>query len=115
MMAHTPGPWQAKDDDEVWAGEVHIADCMLYAYDDYFLIHDGMPGTNEDNATAIAALPDLLAACEGLMEWLADSWQFDECDCDVTGSPCMYCRVMETIEQGRAAIAKAEPKEIPDA
>jgi len=59
-MTHTPGPWMAKDDDEVWAGEVHIADCMLYAYDDYFLTHYDMPGTNEDNATILAAAPELL-------------------------------------------------------
>ena len=64
-MTHTPGPWEAKDD-EVWAGEVHIADCMLYAYDDYFLTHDGTPGTDEDNATVLAAAPDMLALCRDL-------------------------------------------------
>ncbi|HUW11165.1 MAG TPA: hypothetical protein VM537_15655 [Anaerolineae bacterium] len=117
-MAYTPGEWQAKDD-EVWAGEVHIADCMLYAYDDYFLTHDDMPGTNKDNAMALAALPDLLGACElaanrpsevqammrregFVIDDLEDRWQ--------KLAFTLYTYLAENATQAQAAIDKAEGK-----
>jgi len=108
-MMHTPGPWQAKDDDEVWAGEVHIADCMLYAYDDYFLTHYDMPGTNEDNATLLAAAPNLLAACKEASYYFHCMTKAErELVEDMMGDP-------PPVDVLDAAIAKAEPKESPDA
>lgn len=82
-MAHTPGPWISKGD-EVWAGNVHIADCLRYAAnDDYYETHDTTPGNDEDNATLAAAAPEMLAALESC-EWIGGTGS--------AGQFCPFCR-----------------------
>lgn len=95
-MAHTPGPYQQKED-EVWAGDVHLADCDLYAYDDdYYDDHESLPGDAKDNARLFATVLDLLTACELALNYL-EHQQFEGWD------DTWYK------EQLRDAIAKAKP------
>jgi hypothetical protein len=67
MSAHTPGPWEAVDDEIVALNsDINIADVRLY---------DGInPNEWQANMRLIAAAPDLLAAAK-LIASFAVSWQ----------------------------------------
>jgi hypothetical protein len=86
-MPHSPGPWTT---DEVWVREVAtdnmVADCMGDDSID--------AATARANARLVAAAPDLLEACRGMV-WLYDEGWNER-------------RLKEYIAVCRAAVAKME-------
>lgn len=66
MSKHTPGPWEARKDDEgVW-GVVHDGAFLTTAFPpDLGMV----PGTEEANARLIAAAPELLNELVLILEW----------------------------------------------
>lgn len=94
MNNHTPGPWkiahERSDDEEVspW-GCVEVADKR-------WITIEGRSGDEAlANAQLISAAPELLAACEEVLEQCSHDFHFNE----------LY-------EQAQAAIAKAEGGEM---
>ena len=85
---HTPGSWERSHQSrEIFGGSRHIAS-----------VHTafGVWEANEANANLIAASPDLLAACEGLVDWVDPNEAMDG--------------LHRQIDDARAAIAKAKGK-----
>ena len=114
MSQHTPGPWRYDADDLFTAEHEAIVRESVPDYQAPFpvvLVRSNGPGParwfiadcgchefSEGNARLIAATPDLLAACEALVEAYAFAIEPFE---------------SEAIAQGRAAIAKARGVEVP--
>ena len=73
-MSHTPGPWVVEDSRKLKRKSLRSEMLMVVA------VGGGMPGlivnsgkvtpTDEANARLIAAAPDLLAALEGVMDYV---------------------------------------------
>jgi len=71
MANPTPGPW-AYDKCEIDGRySIYHMGPIAYCGDTTF-----EPGDGEANARLIAAAPDLLAACEAAMAWIADPASF---------------------------------------
>lgn len=87
-MAHTPGPWVYLQDDPFW-GEIRSAET--------FDLIAQQPEADDREADFIlmAAAPDLLAACETLLEEV------------VTEDNARRAPSWQVIEQARAAVARA--------
>jgi hypothetical protein len=96
-MAHTPGPWTLGNNEGFWA-----ADCCVMAIDPVLeapvvvaeVVHT-TAAEETDNLRLICAAPDLLAACEELVNHTLE----------------MYASGGESVEaiiKARAAIAKAK-------
>jgi hypothetical protein len=89
MTQHTPGPWFVTPDDFA----VYEKDEYGYRGDTICTVPAGDPAIRAANARAIAALPDLLEACQTLATLLdTDDW---------------FATGRLAVEQARAAIAKA--------
>lgn len=93
-QSHTPGPWDIHGDPHSATYYVHGANrvCDLVKPQGF----SRTPRETEANARLIAAAPDLLAACQQAMEWLALSDPEQE-----------HPGVVKAIKSCRHAIAKA--------
>ncbi|MBY0513161.1 MAG: hypothetical protein K2P78_04525 [Gemmataceae bacterium] len=93
MTKHTPGPWDVNDDLDIYSSHPDmdeiVASCVGHKID--AALFSDIPGRAEANARLIAAAPDLLDSLEQMVA---------ESDCGRV--PCM-----RTIDDARAAIAKA--------
>ena len=67
MTKHTPGPWEIKANDKLYTGGAYEIEEPFRHIPDNELDNDVYWEVILDNASLIAAAPDLLAACE---EWL---------------------------------------------
>ena len=103
MSAHTPGPWKwtAARERGCWISGVLRG--RLFTTDHVYPIInspgviDGLPvEVDKADADLIAAAPDLLAALKALLAWSTSEYQSNK----------------RIDDQARAAIAKAEGKEI---
>ena len=92
-MAHTPGPWMAQGS-EIWTEDKAVFLGEFYA----FHIHNPMQGEDDEaNAVLVAAVTDLLAACENLLSAIEDLIGDDEFD-----------YLGECMRDARAAIARGK-------
>ena len=109
-MNHTPGPWTVC---RKWSNGCETCPEIFsegIAGRSWVATVTGAPhlGFEETlhNADLIAAAPDLLAACKALHSQLRDAW---ENIVNIAGHDSEESKAMEpAIEQGNAAIAKAE-------
>lgn len=99
MTQHTPGPWFAEFNGtywEVWSngdfGRIGDACASSASRPEHGSLELG-----EANARLMAAAPDLLAACKGLLDAIHDSM-----------THAAQAAHAEQIDAARAAIAKAE-------
>ena len=98
--SHTPGPWRVSEDLGTCDG------IEIYAGINEYLISNVNPNRPqfEANARLIAAAPELLAACEGVLGVLNHGTPTKE-----DGTPNTHWKHIDII---RAAIAKATGEEI---
>jgi len=96
MGEHTPGPWWP----DYRTASIGCEAGWIVGTEWHDQKSDEEFGDIEDDMRLVAAAPDLLAACEGL---LAAWWKSWDCSRD-PGHQEMY----EPIKQLRAAIAKAQ-------
>lgn len=75
-MTHTKGPWglNPRAKTNVVAGDRPIASCSGYTSN---TDRDSVEDENEDNARLIAAAPELLEACQRLVNHWESSEEFD--------------------------------------
>jgi hypothetical protein len=99
-MAHTPGPWYAEGSDIGSAENVTVGVAIAGRTDDAYISHAEV----QANAHLMAAAPDLLAA---LLSFIA---LHEDGSLHIDGSPAIED---PAITAARAAIAKAEGKELP--
>ncbi len=92
MSKHTPGPWKATVGKGMCATVITCEQGLICEL--------GGGDCVEPNARLIAAAPDLLEACEGLLEVKMDCSTFHQIGCKT----CSYCLAHE---KAKAAIAKA--------
>jgi hypothetical protein len=92
---HTPGPWEIGDHMQIWSD--HCDGPLAET------IPNAKPGVNESNARLIAAAPELLAACEGVLGVLNHGTPTKE-----DGTPNTHWKHIDII---RAVIAKATGEE----
>lgn len=96
---HTPGPWDVEIDERIdERGLYYVAGYNIHSREDGAVV--GIEGIccgprDEANARLIAAAPELLAACAGLLDALRTS--------GVSNGAIRFAE-----DQARAAIAKAE-------
>lgn len=93
---HMSGPWVASDYSSVVGSLISKGNHHIAA-----VLPQSVPEEAIVNARMIAAAPDLLKACQGLLGWYEDTHGLDFCECD--NSADYTCRAC----QARAAIAKA--------
>jgi hypothetical protein len=67
MGEHTQRPWRAEKNPT--ARVVCIVPHEEYREDDWYVTTENLRENCENDAIAIAAMPDLLAACEAVLEW----------------------------------------------
>ena len=106
-MSHTPGPWRKlnapeSSNDAYWIepddrGTI-VASIQLNSERGY--------DERTANARLIAAAPELLAACQSLVDYLVESHQ-DEFNNDHYGDNPDGCTYCQAIHEGGSAIAKA--------
>jgi len=65
-VKHTPGPWKVKD--ELPDGDIYILPESRVDGNSICRMDDDAPEQMLANAALIAAAPDLLAACEGMID-----------------------------------------------
>ena len=104
MCEHSPGPWEVRDKYDVFiAGTLGI---VAAAWGQPMPTMEEVLAIRAANARLIAASPDLLAACETLVEFVAHFAKHD---------PYGPNSALADAERlGRAAIAKARGNNGPD-
>lgn len=109
MSEHTPGPWEMLLSDNATPFILHGKDAHLYGIDDRDHLVCVMPAeitrnfNSFANARLITAAPDLLEALKNTVRQIEESnWGIK--------SPSQYETIV--LKQARAAIAKAEGKEV---
>jgi len=103
MTEHTPGPWTRDEAGFIMADGETIADSQCSTNLDI--------DEREANGTLIAAAPDLLEACKGIVDGF-DEWEGPEEDILPPPSDRACCarnRKVRLYEAVQAAILKAEP------
>jgi len=113
MSEHTPGPWGFMDDSQIGykptvcneAGRTHQPGAHYVADVRGPGIEWGCPSVEgAANAHLIAAAPDLLEACEAILEELCGGCRYN------ARAPCtVLCASSGVTNILRAAIKKAEP------
>ena len=91
-MKHTPGPWNYQEESDAYTHIVRDSDGKYVCG-----CSQHTSGDAEANARLIAAAPELLAACKLIAAYVANG------DAD-----CRSNTFMAALQQGNAAIAKAE-------
>ena len=94
MSNHTPGPWIARMNCDVMAGERLVADCM-----------SGWPRENRANAHLICTAPDLYHELEDSVRLMCNNC--NTCELDTNGKPMFESQVCETYTRKVAVLNKA--------
>ena len=94
MSAHTQGQWSIRDDDEDGVVSIVGNSQIVIA-----LVRTATVEPGDDNARLIAAAPELLEACQRLVEWRSTLAQ--------TAALSARGAILEDIDDAIAAIAKA--------
>lgn len=98
MSAHTNGTWRVTDQRLIDNGTGYsTVICDVLEFDRKNHPDSPEPWEADANARLIAAAPDLLAACIGLVEWAGAA-----------------CSVDSRVQAARDAIAKATDAELPE-
>lgn len=108
-MKHTPGPWEyrrAKDNHWIYASGGRVI-AFIGGKDSIFTTHKDTP--HEANAHLIAAFPELLEACKGLLKHLEDEFLAP----DYRDRPEDYPTTMRFIDEVEKAVSKAEGNQTP--
>lgn len=105
-IVHTPGPWQSKIFEDgayiIADGPVdELSSCIIASRNGH-----PDPPTGKANAALIAAAPELLAACQYLMQCVSEgTTQVFEQDAEYGQSPLTACELIQAaIKKATAAV-----------
>ena len=102
-MSHTPGPWKVKYEAMVFSGNRSVANCGGYSSN---VDSTKVRNENFSNAVLVSAAPELLAACEALLEYYDTGidWAYSE----GALKDSEYNDAIHKMENAKAAVKKAK-------
>lgn len=107
-MAHTPGPWTIRHGTNVFGKDIHyrnservVANAGGHDNNRFF---EEVSEENKANAILIAAAPELLAACEGILPFVREDFSDETPD----GESCASDEYREAFRAIVNAVKKAK-------